>query len=390
MIHARIHIRIMDGCAGVAPARGMGEAVGVGSNVDGSKEDSVCSLTNLKNVTCAVGSDPLGDEKIGDQSYLLPSKPKSNKTAAGTGGKPKRKSRSTRRRLNALTNNASLHFSDTDSEGELVLINPRADNVMTMAEAVGRRGDMPNPTISVTTDEIDGTLGNSEAVDIDKLKASTPNRSRRQSYAENLTDCDEIYSSDPEVPDDSPDGTTRNRKASLMITKDARYPAIYLRETDCEDFTNDEDDGDDDGSGKPIYVPMRNDIFADFNGETITTKEGNGPFSIEVRNQLSFDEGAAGPIDDEPANAMHLPSIVPTSTDSEDMDASDEENTTDGARREFDEIFQDLDVAGTSQIIVKNSNKTNETMHQLLSVSEAALDDGTTDGHTDVEDIDNE
>lgn len=363
------------------------------SHVDGNADKFSCNLMNIGTKSCGIGSDPLVNAKdVGGQSHLLPCKARPHKTAAGSTGKLKRKSRSTRRRLNALTNNSSLHFSDTDSEGELVLINPRAHNVVpaTTTGAVGKCSEMPNPTISVTTeDAVDGPGANSGPVDFDPFERSTPNTSRRQSFVENLTDCDEIYSSDSEVLEESTDTPAYSkRKPSLAVINDA----LQLRETDCEDFSNDEDDGDDgDGndnwSSRPIYVPIRTDIFADFNGETITTKEGNGPFSVEVRNQLSFDEGAVGPAEGVPADTDFSPTAVAPGTDSEDMDASDEENAVPGARRpEFDDILQDLDVAGTSQIVVRNSNKVEEILHQMLNVGEATVDDG----HTDVEDIDNE
>lgn len=333
-------------------------------------EGIVCDLTNLKNVSCAIGSQSPSTEK----SYLFPTKPKLVKTGTGNTGavKPKRKSRSTRRRLNALTNNTSLHFSDTDSEGELILINPRANNVITSSNDGGARGlrnELPNPTISVTTDGVEGT--DMVNVDPDKLEYVTPNRSRRQSFAENATDCDEVYSSDPEAP-----SAKVETPMSLGIVTDEGL----LRETDCEDISNDEDD--DPVFGRPIYVEPRSDLFVDFNGETITTKEGDGPFSIEVRNQISFDEGAVGPY---PGEVESLPPVAQVHTDSEEMDASDDDNPNEGAERVFEEIFQDLDVAGTSQIVMKNLDKIEqESNNRRLSIATVNPDDGL----TDVEDID--
>ncbi|XP_012260463.2 uncharacterized protein LOC105688597 [Athalia rosae] len=361
------------------------------SNSDGKADGSNCNLKKLKNASYAVGSENSVGLETSDVAYLLPST-KQSKGSKSPAGKSKRKSRSTRRRLNALTNNTSLHFSDTDSEGELVLINPRANNVIPTSEVgTWRRGDLPNPTISVTADEVEGRAGDEADTgageggtglyDFHRSERTTPNHSRRQSYVENLTDCDEIFSSDQEDGED-------NDGAKLTVREKRYSLGGHPRETDYEDFSNDEEDADGEAmvAGGPIYVPVVHaNMFADYNGETITTKEGDGPFSIEVRNQLSFDEGAVGPYRGTFDETNPDPSNQQTGTDSEDMDASDEENVPeDGGRRAFDEIFQDLDVAGTSQV-VENLNKSDEPRH-FLTVG-TPVDDGSIDGHTDVEDI---
>ncbi|XP_046629899.1 uncharacterized protein LOC124310175 [Neodiprion virginianus] len=364
------------------------EAEACESKICGNTVSPAWDSTNTKSDNCAMETvDSFNAKNTGDMSYLLPSKPKLKKSVNGSAGKPKRKSRTARRRLNAQTNNASLHFSDTDSEGELVLLNPRSVIVVPSRDLHEMCGhiDMPNPTISVTTDELECHGTNANDIDLRELKLSTPNQSRRQSFVENLTDCDDIYSSEPEVLQNDGDSADAANELLKVINCSGQ-----LRETDCEDLSIDGDDCDEDYSGRPIYVPIRTDILADLNGERITTKEGDGPFSIEVRNQLSFDEGAAVPINtgnrDHGDDFVPPPVITATGTDSEDMDASDEEDAMIGTRRTFDEIFQDLDTGTTSQIVVRNLNMIDEAHHRL-GVNKPVIYDGTADGHTDVEDI---
>ncbi|XP_046744138.1 uncharacterized protein LOC124410064 [Diprion similis] len=376
----------MDGFTKAPSARQEAEACE--SKICGITVSPACISTNTKSDNFATETADLFNAKnTGDMSYLLPAKPKLKKSTGGPAGKPKRKSRTARRRLNALTNNSSLHFSDTDSEGELILLNPRSVIVVpaTDLQEMCTHIDMPNPTISVTTDEIDCHKTNTRDIDLRELKLSTPNQSRRQSFVEILTDCDDIYSSEPELSQNDEDTVDANKDILKVINSSG-----HLRETDCEDLSDDGDDCEEDFSGRPIYVPIRTDIFADLNGERITTKEGDGPFSIEVRNQLSVDESATEPITDGDRDYgddfKPPPVITATGTDSEDMDASDEEDAVIGTRQTFDEIFQDIDIATTSQIVVRSLNMIDEA-RQRLGVNKPAIYDGATDGHTDVEDI---
>uniref|UniRef100_A0ABD2XKT2 Uncharacterized protein n=1 Tax=Trichogramma kaykai TaxID=54128 RepID=A0ABD2XKT2_9HYME len=273
-----------------------------------------------------------------------------------SGTRQRRKARSTRRRLNAMINNTSLHFSDTDSEGELAV--PRAIapngliNKVVGGAIAGGPASLLQPVISVT---LDGS-GDSSS-------------SRRGSFIENLTDVDEIYPSDSEA-----DGVrNRSRRASLAVNTGG----VVQGETDLEDISNDDEDGVADA---PIYVKPRNDILVDFNGETITTKEGDGPFSVEIRNQMSIDDPRQDP-DAAAAAAANAPDItvVPT-TDSEDMEASDDDDDLQGACGL--PTYEDLDILAASQIVVSSKK---EQPQQLLTVAEP--DDGASEGHTDVEDI---
>lgn len=275
------------------------------------------NLDSVKQIHCQVGQ-------------------KTAKTKAddgSTGTKSKRKARSTRRRLNALMNNTSLHFSDTDSEGELIQINTAS----------------PMPTISVTADGTNQTRQLNLNVD------ETYNRSRRNSYIDNLTDVDEIYPSDEE-----------DKRAALII-KPVENPQFRQSETDVEDyFSNGEDD-------EFICVVPRSDILCFFSGETVTTKEGDGPFSVEVRNRMSVDEPSI-----KQANTPDIV-IMPT-TDTEEMEASEDDDYMEGACGQ--DSIEDLDILAASQIVMKNVSKVE---HNLLGVRDA--DDGASDGHTDVEDL---
>ncbi|XP_074108588.1 uncharacterized protein LOC141533554 [Cotesia typhae] len=276
------------------------------------------------------------------------------------GAKPKKKPKS-RRRLNALMSNVSIHFSDTDSEGELTMM---SSQIRSLSPLKQRR--LPNapapPIISVTLENAD-----SEPQDLqwDGL-GEFPNVDRRNSFAENLTDVDEIY-----MGSDQESSCKKAEKKGLTVMENA-----CQGETDLEDVSNDEDDPVE----PPILLPRALDILREFGGGTITTKEGDGPFSIEVRKQMSVDEeyfeddnGGYRKIDDL--------SLLHGGTDSEDIDASDEEEEIDGACGQKDEI-EDFDLLAGSQVIVKNVNK----MEDLLSVRDPG-DDGASDGLTDVEDF---
>lgn len=267
----------------------------------------------------------------------------------------KRKTRSTRRRLNALMNNTSLHFSDTDSEGELTIINPVGKkNVSSKVNAIPQI--IPNPVVSVTVDGVEYDESDSTYQENFYLT-----KERRNSFVDNLTDVDEIYTSDVESHDTKEQKPTRN---SLCVAFNS-----HQGETDVEDLAY--EDGDEPA---PICVEARSDIFTDFNGETITTKEGDGPFSVEVRNQICTAR------EKEVQSKMPDIIVMPT-TDSEDMDASDEDDELEGACGIQEEIV--LDGLAASQIVMKNLNK----IDHLLNVAKDVSDDGISDSHTDVEDL---
>ncbi|XP_043802162.1 uncharacterized protein LOC122719943 [Apis laboriosa] len=258
-----------------------------------------------------------------------------------TGTKAKRKVRSTRRKLNAMINNSSLHFSDTDSEGELTTINSQIKPLNNIEQ---------NPIISVTFDVIENESSNYLSLD-DKDFV------KRNNFVENMTDVDEIYPSELENEENE-------NQDNLKIVD-----TPFQTETDLEDL-----EGEDEVQS-PIYVKPRSDIFCDYSGETITTKEGEGPFSVEVRNKI---------YEDSPQNETcgATPDIVVMSnTDEEDMVVSgdEEEQETCCSQKE---LFEDLDVLVASQVIMKNINK----MENLLTVKEIS-DDGTSDCHTDVEEV---
>ncbi|CAB0037218.1 unnamed protein product [Trichogramma brassicae] len=317
---------------------------------------SAQSVVTSAAVEVRVISDTMSNEL--DNEYpdakLLPSNFLNSRGNESSGTRQRRKARSTRRRLNAMINNTSLHFSDTDSEGELAVSRAIAPNGVTnkvVSGASGGPASLLQPVISVT---LDGS-GDSSS-------------SRRGSFIENLTDVDEIYPSDSEA-----DGARRSRRASLAVNNGG----VVQGETDLEDISNDDEDGVADA---PIYVKPRNDILVDFNGETITTKEGDGPFSVEIRNQMSIDDPRQDP-DAAAAAAANAPDItvVPT-TDSEDMEASDDDDDLQGACGL--PIYEDLDILAASQIVMSSKK---EQSQQLLTVAEP--DDGASEGHTDVEDI---
>lgn len=257
-----------------------------------------------------------------------------------TGTKTKRKVRSTRRRLNAMINNSSLHFSDTDSEGELTTINSQIKPL----------NNTEKPIISVTSEVIENESSNYLSLD-DKDFV------KRNNFIENMTDVDEIYPSELE----------NEEKENQDHLKIVNTP--FQTETDLEDL-----EGEDEVQS-PIHLKPRSDIFCDYSGETITTKEGDGPFSVEVRNKIYGE--------DSPRNETcgATPDIVVMSnTDEEDMAVSGDEDEQEACCSQK-ELFEDLDVLVASQVIMKNK------MENLLTVKEIS-DDGTSDCHTDVEDVD--
>lgn len=278
---------------------------------------------------------------------------KENKCENLTGTKSKKKSRSSRRRLNAMMNNSSLHFSDTDSEGELSIINAVTRNPGSIKPQ--QPEILPQPAVAVMVDGVEW-----KETDHSHPENLYLTKERRNSFADNLTDVDEIYASDPEGQEGK-----KERHFSLAVAFNG-----YQGETDMEDLSNDEGE-----EHTPIYLQPRSDILTDFNGETITTKEGDGPFSMEVRNKMI--EQKAEMVD------PGMPDIVvmPT-TDSEDMDASDDDDVVDcvveGAYGQNEELEAMDNVLAASQIVMTN----------LLNVENYMTDDGgISDNHTDVEEL---
>ncbi|XP_026827470.1 uncharacterized protein LOC113562352 [Ooceraea biroi] len=276
-----------------------------------------------------------------------------NSKECSTGAKVKRKSRS-RRRLNAMMSNASLHFSDTDSEGELTVITSKIDRLNSVMQAMNSQG---SPLISVTVTEDDDPETRLIKNNLDYLIADGEARShsRRSSIAEALTDVDEIYS-DPEIEE-------KDTEINLKVADNG-----YQEETDLEDLEGDED------IQETIYVTPRSDILMDLYGETITTKEGDGPFSVEVRNrlsheQISIDRGNA-------EDTLDMPD-----TDSEDMEASEDETKLDEAASLYCRMYDEIDLMVGSQIVM--TNKMENTLHVPNTVEEAI-----SDCHTDIEDVD--
>lgn len=269
-----------------------------------------------------------------------------NDKECSSGTKIKRKSRSARRRLNAMMSNASLHFSDTDSEGELTMITSKIGK-LNSAQAL-----QANPLISVTNAEVtEPEIKVNDNLDYLIADGEARSRSSRGSFVENLTDVDEIYS------DDEKDTSSKLK----VIDND------YQGETDVEDMEGDED------IQPTIYVTPRSDILTEFGGEMITTKEGDGPFSVEVRNQLSREEVSIDKQDTE--NIPDMPN-----TDSEDMEGSEDETKLDEAAA-FNHMYEDLDILAASQIVMTNK------MENTLYVPDTA-DEAISDCHTDIEDVD--
>lgn len=279
-----------------------------------------------------------------------------NEKDCSSGTKIKRKSRSARKRLNAMMSNASLHFSDTDSEGELTMITNKMGK---LGATQALQMDSQRPLISITSTE--GIKPPEEKIndDLDFLIADgeARSRSRRNSFAENLTDVDEIYSDEKDTEIEEKD----NRSNLNVIDNN------YQGETDLEDMEGDED------VEPTIYVAPRSDILKEFAGEMITTKEGDGPFSVEVRNRLSREQ-----ISVDKRDAENVPDVP---TDSEDMEASEDEAKLDEAAacsHVYDNVYEDI--LSASQIVM--TNKMENTLH-VPDVDEAA-----SGSHTDVEDID--
>lgn len=269
-----------------------------------------------------------------------------NDKECSSGTKVKRKSRSARRRLNAMMSNASLHFSDTDSEGELTMITSKIGK-LNSAQAL-----QANPLISVTNAEVtEPEIKVNDNLDYLIADGEARSRSSRGSFVENLTDVDEIYS------DDEKDTSSKLK----VIDND------YQGETDVEDMEGDED------IQPTIYVTPRSDILTEFGGEMITTKEGDGPFSVEVRNRLSREEVSIDKQDTE--NIPDMPN-----TDSEDMEGSEDETKLDEAAA-FNHMYEDLDILAASQIVMTNK------MENTLYVPDTA-DEAISDCHTDIEDVD--
>lgn len=310
-------------------------------------------LEELCGINCQVG--PILSDGITKQDSICSNADNS------PGAKPKRKSRSTRRRLNAMMSNVSLHFSDTDSEGELTKIRNLSPAKSKITHNINNnQPQLQAPMISVTLENSDSEQTH---FNWDGL-SDFPPPERRSSFAENLTDVDEIYGSDTD--------NDKVEKKGLDIMENN-----LQGETDIEDMSNDE--GDDDIDATPIYIKPRFDILREFGGGTITTKEGDGPFSVEIRNQMSFDES-----DDvhEPRYGLGaIESQLHGGTDSEDIDVSDEDEEPEGAYGQRN-ILEDFDLLAASQVVVKNVNK----MENLLSVPDIA--DDISDSHTDIEDID--
>lgn len=266
---------------------------------------------------------------------------------SSSGTKVKRKSRSARRRLNAMMSNASLHFSDTDSEGELTIITSKISKLNPTGAS-----PLNNVLISIT----DAEAGETDKVrindDLDYLIADGAARSQLSSFVENLTDVDEIYS-DAETED-------KDSRSKLNVADND-----YQGETDLEDMEADED------IQPTIYVVPREDILNEFNGEMITTKEGDGPFSVEVRNRLSREEVS---IDKDTGDMPDMPN-----TDTEDMEASEDEKLDEAASHGI--VYEDFDVLVASQIVM-----TNQTENNLLVPNN--IDEAINDSHTDIEDVD--
>ncbi|XP_026670351.1 uncharacterized protein LOC113464494 [Ceratina calcarata] len=270
--------------------------------------------------------------------------PSPSKTKDGvTGTKVKRKVRSTRKKLNAMISNTSLYFSDTDSEGELTTISAPVRSLSTTTE------EPQGPTISITTDDTEPIEG------MNILSPDDRSPSLR-SFVDNLTDIDEIYPSDAE----------NEQKETLKVGESS-----CQGDTDLEDF-----EGEDEVQST-IFVQPRSDIFCDYSGETVMTKEGDGPFSVEVRNKIYREEA--------PRNERgSTPDIVVVcNTDEEDMDVSGEEELDEACCTQK-EFLEDLDVLTASLVVMRNVNK----LENMLNVKDGS-DDAVSDCHTDVEDVDN-
>lgn len=313
---------------------------------DGTENVETECTTTSENGLLSPDKPENGKEETNERTVECPHEPSSpSKTRDGgvAGAKVKRKVRSTRKKLNAMISSASLHFSDTDSEGELTTMNPPVRSA-----SVGTEKPQ-GPVISITTDD-------AEPVDGTSMLSPDDRSPSLRSFAENLTDIDEIYPSDAE----------NEQKETLKIGESS-----CQGDTDLEDF-----EGEDEVQST-IYVQPRTDIFCEYCDETVTTKEGDGPFSVEVRNKMYLEEA--------PRNERNsTPDIVVAcNTDEEDMDVSGEEEL-DEARCSQREVLEDLDVLAASMVVMRNINK----MENTLNVKDGS-DDAVSDCHTDVEDVDN-
>lgn len=276
-----------------------------------------------------------------------------NEKDHSTETKVKRKSKSSKRRLKAMMSNASFHFSDTDSEGELTAIISDIGRIdLTKASKNERCG----PVISVTNTD-NAQLEFKMNDDIDYLIANSETRSRRNSFLENLTDVEEIYTNDTEEEDRK----SKSKKRNLKVVSN-----IDDGETDLEDM---EDDCE---THPTIYVLPRSDILNNCYEETIITKEGDGPFSKEIRNQLS-QQGIS--ID---KNTENIPDML--NTDSEDIETSGDDEKVIETFRSPMVMYEDLNVSASSQVIMTNK------IENSLRIPDT-VDDAISDCYTDVEDI---
>jgi len=286
------------------------------------------------------------ETKINEHDRVMMKDGQTNDKECSSGTKVKRKSKSARRRLNAMMSNASFHFSDTDSEGELTMITSKIGKLSPV------RTSQANPLISVTNAEIiEPEIKVNDNLDYLIADGEARSRSSRSSFAENLTDVDEIYS------DDEKDKTSNN----LNVVDNG-----YQGETDLEDMEGDED------IQSTIYVTPRSDILTEFGGEMITTKEGDGPFSVEVRNRLSREEVSIDKKDET------IPEM--SNTDSEDMEGSEDETKLDEAAA-YKHVYENFDFLPASQVVMTNK------MENTLYVPDA-VDEAISDYHTDIEDVD--
>lgn len=308
-------------------------------------EKSVPNVDSLEQSNQAKSDTSLEKNQVPPIVVESSSPMKTKESVAGT--KVKRKARSTRRKLNAMVSNASLHFSDTDSEGELTTISSQVRVLCNVTEV------QAGPIISVTSDDIEAENSVNEPWNL--MSPDGMEASQRNSFIDNLTDVDEIYASETE-------------------NEQKEFHHLETAETHCQGETDLEDFEGDDEIQTMIDVEPRADIFCDYSGETIMTKEGDGPFSVEVRNKMYLEE--TRPDENPTPDIMVLPT-----TDEEDMAVSDEEDVEEAGYNQKD-LPEDLDVLAASQIIMKNMNK----MENMLSVKDFN-DDASSDCHTDVEDV---
>jgi len=261
--------------------------------------------------------------------------------------KTKCKSKSARKRLDAMMSNASFQFSDTDSEGELMMITNKVGKL----NLAMQMENQCNPLISVTVMDGDETKLMKNNLDHLIAEGEVKSASRRSSIVDALTDVDEIYS--------DTENDEKDNKINLNISNND-----YQGETDLEDLGSVED------IEETIYVVPKSDILTDLYGESIISKEGDGPFSVEVRNRLSQEQISLDKEDNISENISDMP-------DTEDDDIDEEL---------VDETIQcrvyDLDLLSNSQTVMKNKIKNTE-----LYISDKT-EETINDCHTDIEDID--